>query len=413
MKNQTMLLPEVTATRAAQERRAAARRMANHAAHAVETPRVINEYAVIESDLLTTADRLVHHTLMYLSKGGNPVTLDLNSAANRAADRALWRLSDMYEAADERRAEHDESRENADLFNRMANRASVPQDEATAARECRDTERAAAAHALAEAQDIERRAAMLTHSDRADLVQEAAAILMLHGRNSKEAAAAVRRAVRAAASGSGYTQSRTEILRPATAEDYAKHTIFHDRRKAVSSLEPLPHYSRKGVQDGYTTIEPRKAGKWKDGSERPAGDYVIHRRQTAPAYISYEQYTENGEKDMRTNDGINAIQNQTDREDIERLISRANLNATERAALLYVLDNVTAANVMRKADEDGESTESLVNRLWREALRRAGVLTANEQDSTRDHITERLSSAEKMRLKRMREKLRAAQEREA
>lgn len=394
----------------------AARIEAAHRRHQTTTPAVIPLFAICESALLDTAHRRTRNSLRRMSKSGNPVTMRLQ--AKEANDRKLDRYGEYWEEADSRRAEHDQRRaEKADL-DKIAKRISTPEEQ----RDIATDEAAAladeAAAALAEAQDIERAAHALTHSDRADLVQTAAIELLLHGQHSRAASAAVNREVRRAANKSGYIQSRTEVMRPATAADLNNHPTHVDK-DGKHIFEPLPYITRKGVQDGFLHIEHRAAAKLKDGTERPEGLYMIHRRKTAAEYVSFESIVEEGRDFEDTNNGINIIQTQTDCTEIEALADRAKLSETERKALLYVLDNITAARVLRAADENGETTESLCRRLWREALRRAGVADEAAQPTAEAKIKDKLRAAEgdkiealnerdKKRLQRLQKKLRAA-----
>ena len=365
----------------------------------------IAAYGTTISALYDDAARRTSGTLLLLGKSGNPVPL--NMLKDIPADMMLFK-GEVWEAADAARAEHATRREYVEQYTRIINRISTTDEEREAAETERDMHRAEAANALAYATDTESRATAHTSSDTADLIQDCALEMVLHSRMSKAPAAVVRADVRKQRSGNAYQQPHTDIIRRATCEDKTQFTTFIDS-EGRTIFEPMPYVGRKGSTDGYLCIEWRDATK-----ERDAGFYLIHRRTTAAEYVSFTTLTEDGHEIADNNHGLNFILDQYDRAEIERTCDRANLNETERKAVFYVFDNITARNVLKAADESGEQTESLINRLWREALRRAGVLTAAKQDSTRADILTaldpdgRLTDAEKQRKKRMLDKLNKA-----
>lgn len=371
-----------------------------------------------QSDILQTADRIVSKTLHYLASKGNPIPAQIER--NRARDNLMHKYAEMWERADEYRMAYTTARDTADLYAHLADTISEDAEQRAYALYERDCARMERDQQRIHADTAERRLMGMTHSDRADLVQVACVAIMTHGENSTMTSAAVREAVRKAGSINGYTSTATEILRPATAEDITSHTTwtYTDRKTGEQKrvFEPLPHIGRHGTQDGTEHIEHRKAGTWRDGTPRAEGLYIIHRRYTAPIYQSFEAWTENGGTVIEQNDGINSIQNQTDRADIERLIDRAGLTPAERIALLYFISNLTRAEILKCADEKGLTDTQLTTLCWKSALRRAGITTNQGQTAktiwgkTARACVHAMTDTERKRFQRLRDKLRTARE---
>ena len=421
MKNQTLtaLLAE-SATLAARRARITARIEAANARHALHTPAVIlldSMTPTAVDALINLADVKVSHQLRNLGRNGNPVIMRLQGM--RAETLRMYYYHKYVEAADHARTEHKEQSKKRNDHKTKSRRIRSTDSERTAHLHASIKAASMAKAAIDNARTIEGQEP--TSNDRSDLTQTAIEAMLTHGQHARNIGNIIAEAVRNHKAGSAFYRTYTDIVRPATDEDKQRHSTYTytvtdpttGAKEHRRVYEAQPYITRRGVQDGYSTIEHRKAATDKHGHKLPEGDYLIRHYQTTPTFISFESCMEGGMDFPATNEGMNAVLTYWDRVRIERLFDTAKLNELERIIARYVADNVTKAAVLAKADRDGETDTALIERLWKEALCRAYVDEA-DQAETKAAIEIKLSGKDGMRVKRLKAKLaKARQEMEA
>lgn len=355
MKNK-YLLPAITATRAARIE-AAHRRHPNHTAAVIILRQWTDSDPQQEqhaAEAMNAAQRGTTKTLQFLAVENNtPLLWELLSSA--AADHRAANFATITAEADQTRSRRKAARRMADELQKAADKVRTPAAAREAAAIAAAEYRREADAALDDERTLDSAANGLAYTDRADLVQEAALAYWLTG-NIRAASKAVRKSVRSLAHPDAKTEARTDLWKlenaPKTyrAAAEAANLINDPNTPADENGEAQPRkvdaITTKGERDGYLTYEHREAAEG-----REEGFYLIHHRLTVPAYISYETFaTGEGAKAIAKNDGINAIFNQTDKEAIDALITRANLNGRERDILRFTADQ-TAAEAGRKAVE--------------------------------------------------------------
>lgn len=162
-------------------------------------------------------------------------------------------------------------------------------------------------------------------------------------------------------------------------------TLYHN-------AERIP-YGR----DGYLTHERRLT---KPTPEQPAAPalYIVHHRQTIPAFVPLDAYDSPDKMDdmPRTNGGINAIMDRFDQAVLYEMC--ASLTATERDIVLKLMDNTAAAEAARAVGNMPAATKrdratrerARYAAQWESACRRAGVLTKSAQYNIRYEIRRKL-----------------------
>lgn len=409
----------------------AARIEAAHRRHPNTTPAVIILPQWTQSDpqqeqhaqeAMNAAQRGTTKTLQFLAVENNtPLLWELLSSA--AADHRAANFATITAQADQTRSRRKTARGMADELQRIADKVTTPAAAKQAAAIAAAEYRREADAALDDERTLDSAANGLTYTDRADLVQEAALAYWQTG-SIRMASKAVRRSVRNLAHPDAKTEARTDVWKledaPKTyrAAAEAANLINDPNTPADENGEQQPRkvdaITTRGERDGYLTYERREATEG-----REAGYYLIHHRLTVPAYISYETFaTGEGAKAIARNDGLNVILNKTDKEAVDDLMTRANLNKRERQIVRYMVDQTAAEagrkavekhhaqtaervnaapnrkaaqQIQRRADEQTEKVRSEAMRL--DAMTRAGIYTKTAQEKALSRIRAKLEAA--------------------
>lgn len=399
----TMLLPAITATRAARIEAAHDRRP-NHTEAVIIMTRYTasNPTAVEECTNSGHAAAFVSIRARHQASG-----LDFMERLNRAqaADRRRENLPRIAAEAIEAHRQHDQHREQVTIYEAIADRVTTTPEGREEAESLAEYHRKAAAQAQAEAERLERVIATTSHSDRADISQTAAVVMYETG-NFALACKAAGKAIGAVAAANGCTATRTKV-KPITAAEAEAITSAHP------NTDRIPFNTREGLTAGFTTIEYRNSKRF------PAGYYMVKHYHTAAPCVSYETFTSDEDAPaLATNGGINAILDAQAAEDIAALFDRAKLSERERLICRYMMDNTAATagtkavaehqaktaervqaaqtpaqakRIQREADKQTEDIRSKAQR--QNAMSRAGIYSDTNQRKTLERIRAKLDKA--------------------
>ena len=326
--------------------------------------------------------------------------------------------------------ERDKYRKAAEQYRAIADRKTATPAEKKAARAKAKAATKAADKAAAKADSLNR-LLDTTASDRADIVQAAAfaALTHDHAADPNGAFAAMCRAagqaIAAIAAPTALNATRTKVNEITDEQAAALLKAY----PPIISIDPatgyeiatpchIPHNVKGATSQCFDTIEQRERGRGKD--RRRVWCRVSHYLTVAPC-VSYEQYTENGERaEIATNGGINAIGTQEDRAAIVDLLERANLTERE-AAIVYRVADQTAAHhgqaaaneywrertpqiaalptkkARREAHKAAQATADRyrIAAQWENAFDRSGVYSKGNRYTVKSRIYARLTAATK------------------
>ena len=395
----------ITIDRYAQRKAAAAARHPNTTAAVIALYAWTSSNTAAAEKALPVGSKAVWSTLNYLyQQDGTKLWNDL--LKDWKVDQQAANIASIAADAMTKKAAHDTMRDRAQLMQRIADRVTTPEEQAEAAREEAAAAREIAKELREEGEDLERIIRKAVSTDRADLDQIAATAYW-QTNNYKMATKAVRAAVRKMANPDAMTANRTDLT-AVKAEEAEEFNKLHGEGAKV------PYYTRKGQQNGYITMEQRKATK-----TRAAGWYRVHHRKTVAPYVSFEVFASaDGSGEIVKNGGINAVCSQQAMDDLQDIIERSNLNECERNIVRYMLDQTAAkagmeaagqhmkeaaaraalakthkgqAQILRRAQEGAEKARHAA--MWENALKRAGITTERSQQRKRAAIHEKLQAA--------------------
>lgn len=330
------------------------------------------------------------------------IMLDMDNA-NRA-DQTAERLPELCAEEEAHRLHHDALMEEAALYESIAQRVTLPEEERKTAARQAATLKTQAAQAKAQADALWEKISNSTMSAAADMTQSAALALWWDGswKKGQKAAGRESNALRKAA---GIAGRVTEVT-PITPEEYRakcqRVTVTKaDGTTEEITLEPEREQVKgtKGRDNGFITYEHRNTPKYK-------GYFAVWHRPAERAVIVYDSmdsesataatYADNG--------GLNAVHDAADYDRICAMFDRAGLSERDRAAV-----SKAAARIMQT---DAHTPEAYAE-CWRYGLRNAHIYSKQEQEAAPERIREALTASERKRKERIIAKLdkaRAAQE---
>lgn len=342
----------------------------------------------------------------HASAGDLPILKQLQDSA---ASDTLWNtLPDIAAQALESRSKHAEYTSKAAALERLASRKNVDDDTKAAAQQQVKHLKALADQERRTYQSIETRAEHLTASDRADIVQAATiAIVQAINRGTytdkdfANVCHAAGQAIKYTASPDALTSSRTR--RTEITPEQARQ--LEARAEARTSADGhIREYVTRTGSKGYTTID------YKDGKI-----YRVDHEVTTAPYISYDQWVSgDAVQGLSTNGGINAITGQTDGEQINSFLTRANLTEREQAIVRAAADNTAEkAGQAAKNKYLAENTPAGVKRItaskweriikaadnvgqaarWNNAFARNGITSDTNRTTIKARIKSKLYKA--------------------
>ena len=346
-KTAVILLPAVTATRAARIEAARARHadprhtMAYTWSVKPGQPAYCPAHLMTPAQLEATANAAAVNALQRREQSSG-LQLMADILRSGRANATAARLQDIAAEALEHEAAHAYHREQAARYEAIASRQTTDPAEAIAAREAARAHRQEAEKARQSYEPLNRIIAEATHTDLADIqsaakvaIFEAIAAAAIDGAYTA-AVKAASRAIDTSASATALTSTKTVWGEPITREEAAAWVAAHPNADKVYFA------IRDSARAGYITLKyhaPKPGHK----SRRPEGWYLVRHYNTVAPCISYETFTETeaGKAATAKNDGINAIQSLGDAEAIAELLTRANLTAKE-AEVCYKAADQTA-----------------------------------------------------------------------
>lgn len=398
-----LMLPAITATRAARIQAAIDRhpidnRPATWAAKPGQ-PSYCPAHLMHPAQIESTAQAAAVVALQRREQSsGLPLMRQLLQTAR--ANTAAANLPDL--AADALTAEraHAHHAKQAEAYQRIADRKNTDPAEAKAARlAAREHRKQAEKHRQA-AEILNRAISHTAHTDLADILTAAkVAIYATIANPAAPVDAAYLNAVKAAskaidnsAQATTLTSTRTvwESLTPEAAKAWAK---------SHPGADKVYFNVRDSARAGYFTLEYWTSKGKKRKSRRPDGWYLVRHYNTVPACISYEVYTdtEAGQAAIVKNGGINAIQSQSDADELTALLTRANLSDKEREVCYKTADQTAdrhAAQAEREhieqararaANQSKATARKTIKRAKAEAVQ-VGANAALENAFDRAHI---------------------------
>lgn len=342
----------------------------------------------------------------HASAGDLPILKQLQDSA---ASDTIWNtLPDITAQALESRAKHADYTSKAAALERLASRKNVDYDTRAAAQQQIKHIKALAEQERRTYQSIESRAEQLTASDRADIVQAATiAIIQAINRGTytdkdfANVCHAAGQAIKYTASPDAFTSSRTR--RTEITPEQAKQLAARAEARTAADGHIREYITRTGSK-GYTTLD------YKDGKI-----YRVDHETTVAPYVSYDQWISgDAVQGLSTNGGINAITGQTDGEQINSFLTRANLTEREQAIVRAAADNTAAkAGQAAKNKYLAENTPAGVKRItaskweriikaadnvgqaarWNNAFARCGITSDTNRTTIKARIKSKLYKA--------------------
>lgn len=347
-------------------------------------------------------------------------------AQQEKPDRQRRELVRIAEEISTYQKQHDSARQTVESLTRTIEASTTSPADRLSAWTQREQEKAIAKKALEHKEALEQRMTSTSASDRAQLVQEAI-LAGLDPLNATDLDGAFKRMVNAAgraiadlASPDALRSTRTYLHPISTEEAQAEKeahpdvvTIDPATGEEVTTPCKVPYNVKGGNSAGYYTIERREQTK-----ARPAGWYRVHHYATIAPYVSFETFaTGESTEPIAKNNGINAIETVSDREQIEALIDRANLTEREREVVLKLCDQTAkrhaeearqqslaeSAEAIAKASRKHKSTrqqeaqakaESAYNSaLWDSAFTRAGIYAKTTRHDIKRRVIAKMTKA--------------------
>lgn len=365
----------------------------------VTVPAVLALPAPMTAEEIYTAAHIINHQVLSSRHKLTAQQIMHDMDVAQYHDQKRERLPEL--AAEHTRLEslHDELMQQAAELERIAARVTTPKAERDEASAQARAAKAQALNAQREADAIWTYITNSRHSDAADATQ-AAALEYWYTGNWAAAQRAAGRASNEQRKAAGLTNTRTEV-RQITEEEYnAKRqqiTITHkdgSTETVYTAPEKEPVKGKRGQDNGYITYEHRN-------SPRYNGYFAVWHRPAERAVIVYDSmdadsttaatYTDNG--------GLNAVQDAWDAEAVQQMLTAANLTEQERRIVQR------AAAIIMQTDAH---TAHQYSAAWAKALRLCNVYAKQDQTTTQAAIKDKLSSTERSRIKRIKDKLSAA-----
>lgn len=383
------------------------------------------------AELYETADRVRYQSLRVRSHSGAPLFRQLMNAAH--ADQKHRRFNEIAQEISENENAAEYHRKAAAQYASRAKRKTITTAERRAAKAAQREHTAAADKYTSHAAQLYRVIGTLSASDGEDITQEviARALEIIAEQNEQreddesgnewgELHRAAARGIAATAAPDVMTSTKT-VVEWMTAERAAAliarycYDVTAEQRAHINE-------SGKGGKATYWTIEERdrkeERAKMSAAQLAKMAFHPISKKPlclvrhyfTAAPYISYEEFTTaDSAPQIATNGGINAIIDQGDAESVAAIIDRAKLTDRERVIVLKLTDStarkhataaynevMSAASI--KTNTDRKRAESRANSaytaaLWRSALERVGVYSAEAQRKTKSRLVKALTAA--------------------
>ena len=375
--------------------------------------------------LYSTADKAVFFALR-AREATSATNLFRELSQSAPTDRQRRELVRIAEEISYYERQHSRARAEIEALTRIIDSTKTNPAERLTAWQSREELKQTAKKALEHVQSLEQRISNTSTSDREQLVPSAI-IAGLDPENATDPEGAFRRMTNSAgraiselASPDALRSTRTKLA-PITAEEARAELEAHPD---IITIDPLTgeeiatpaHIAfnvKGGNSAGYYTIENRPATK-----TRPAGWYKVSHYATVAPYVSFETFAtgENAEP-IAKNNGINAIETISDREELEALINRANLTEREREIVFKLCDQTAKHHAERahheaieagreaiaKADkahraQERQRAERRAERayntaLWDSAFTRAGIYAQSTRSKTQARIIEQMRKA--------------------
>ena len=382
-------------------------------------------YRQTPEQLYNTADKAVFFALR-AREATSATNLFKELSQSAPTDRQRRELVRIAEEISDYQRQHDRARAEIEALTRIIDSTKTNPAERLTAWKSREQAKQTARKALEHVQALEQRISNTSTSDREQLVQSAI-IAGLDPENATDPAGAFRRMTNSAgraisdlASPDALRSTRTKLT-PITAEEARAEREAHPD---IITIDPLtgeeittpahiPFNVKGGHSAGFYTIENRPATK-----TRPAGWYRVSHYATVAPYVSFETFAtgENAEP-IAKNNGINAIETISDREELEALINRANLAEREREVVFKLCDQTAkhhaeqahheaieaGREAIAKADKAHRAQErqraerraerAYNNALWDSAFTRAGIYAQSTRSKTQARIIEQMRKA--------------------
>lgn len=328
---------------------------------------------------------------------GQHIMLEMDNANRRdvtAEQLPAWSIEE--EAL---RLLHDSLMEEYREYKAIAQRVTATQEEREAAAAHAAQLKARATQAKLQADAIWERIQHSTMSAAADMTQAAALELWFNGnwQAAQKAAGRESNALRKAAGCAG----RVTELTPITEAEYRAKcktvTVTKpDGSTETVTMEPEREAVKgtKGRDNGFITYEHRNSPKYK-------GYFAVWHRPAERAVIVYDTMDADSAtaSTYADNGGLNAIHDEWDKQHILSMLEAANLSERDRAVVLK------AAAIIMQTDAH---TPHQYSAAWARALRLCNVYGSSNQHDTKQHIEAALSSSERSRITRIKDKLKAA-----